>query len=109
MSTKIISPADAIAWFRLIEMEGCLSPFTDHQGGRKWSCHAPRGTTTVTGNPDLIVEYDEDPAVAIARVHETWVALGRPARPVLIDIEIGDDDPDWVPSRGEGASEVTRG
>lgn len=94
MSTNIrtITPLDAIAWLRLVEMKGELkwSPRLE-----LWCCEAPTGDVgTHFDTVATLWDYSDSAAEAVRLVHLKWVALGRPGWPVELEIEIGDDEPE---------------
>lgn len=82
------------AWRKLVEMRGGLHDFAREDGGRSWSCTAPDGSSDARdGWPRLLTEYREDPLEAVEACWEQWVRAGRPAWPVRVDVEVGDEDP----------------
>lgn len=91
MSVRVVTPLDAIAWLRLVEMKGEIrwAPRT-----AMWMCCAPDGGVGQFADCEsMIYEFSDSPGEAIILVHQAWVELGRPRWPVEIDIVIGDDEP----------------
>lgn len=100
MTRRIITPLDAIAWSRLVEMRGELIHFgqighdlyyakaPSHETGR---CHGVGGDDHIR---TLTSAHYKDPADAVADVFGQWVEAGRPTWPVLAEVWVGDEDPD---------------
>jgi hypothetical protein len=90
MSTNIrtITPLDAIAWLRLIEMRGSVG-WNEH--GQFWCCSAPNGDHYDEGYPrTLFGSHDTDPSAAVMQTWEQWSA----APPAYFEVEIGEDEPE---------------
>lgn len=68
---------DAHSWRRLKEMGGMLH--WNNRGGY-WSA-------SCSSVGSHAVEFDEDPAVAVAKVHAMWTAAGRPTPRVMTQEE----------------------